>query len=122
MSSLPLGFSPPDASREPPTPGTARPSELTGVQSQAPGPKVPIALSAPHGIDSFLTDETKGTHVNLQLTREQAEELAELLETCLRDLSVEIADTTNPDYRDKLRARRDRLTEVDDALRAALGA
>ena len=60
--------------------------------------------------------------MNLQLTREQAEELAELLETCLRDLSVEIADTTNPDYRDKLRARRDRLTEVDDALRAALGA
>ena len=58
--------------------------------------------------------------MNLELTKEQAEELADLLDSSLRDLSSEIADTDNPGYRAKLVARRERFAEVTAALGALL--
>ena len=60
--------------------------------------------------------------MNLRLTREQADDLAGLLAMCLRDLSAEIADTDNPDFRGELKARRDRLAQVTEELRGLLGA
>lgn len=60
--------------------------------------------------------------MNLRLTQEQAEDLADLLGTCLSDLSVEIADTDNPDYRGGLKARRQRLAQVTEELRGLLAA
>jgi stress response protein YsnF len=58
--------------------------------------------------------------MNLELTKEQAEELADLLDISLRNLSSEIADTDNRGYRAKLVARRERLAEVAAALGALL--
>ncbi|MDA8312191.1 MAG: hypothetical protein M0Z46_16615 [Actinomycetota bacterium] len=66
-------------------------------------------------------EDTERAPVSLQLTRAQAGDLAELLATCLRDLSAEIADTTNPGYREKLKDRRDRLAQVGDELGGLLG-
>jgi hypothetical protein len=58
--------------------------------------------------------------MNLELTKEQAEELADLLDISLRNLSSEIADTDNREYRAKLVARRGRLAEMAAALGALL--
>jgi hypothetical protein len=58
--------------------------------------------------------------MNLELTKEQAEELADLLDISLRNLSSEIADTDNRGYRAKLVARRERFAEAAAALGALL--
>ena len=57
--------------------------------------------------------------MNLQLTKEQAQDLSDLLEAALGDLSCEIAATENPQYLHKLRARRDSLAAVAKELRGS---
>ena len=42
----------------------------------------------------------------IELTEEQCAEMQRLLEECLGDLSTEIADTDNAQYREGLRQRR----------------
>ena len=54
--------------------------------------------------------------MDLSLTKEEAEVLHEALEGYLSDLSMEIADTENMDFREKLKRRR----EVLQALRNRL--
>jgi hypothetical protein len=48
----------------------------------------------------------------MELTEAQCEELQGLLESTLGDLSAEIADTDNPEYRDVLRDRRSVLESI----------
>jgi hypothetical protein len=54
--------------------------------------------------------------MTLNVTDEQAAVLREVLDITLRDLSHEIAATDRADYRHMLRARRDALRVVLDAL------
>jgi hypothetical protein len=54
--------------------------------------------------------------VQLQLTRDQAGELENLLDAYLPELSHEITATDNPEFRASLRTRRARLSEVAEAL------
>ena len=55
--------------------------------------------------------------MDLTLTDDEANELRDLLDGSLGDLSSEIADTDNPSYRLALKERRARL----QAVRARLG-
>jgi hypothetical protein len=55
--------------------------------------------------------------LELQLTKDQADELDSLLDAYLRELSHEITATDNPQYRASLKTRRARLAEVAEALR-----
>lgn len=59
--------------------------------------------------------------MNLELTTEQAEELENVLELSLREISHEIAATDNAEYRAALNARRHQQQEVRDILRRHLG-
>jgi hypothetical protein len=54
----------------------------------------------------------------LHLTAIEADELLLLLDGAVGDLSFEIADTDNPEFRDGLRERRNRLSAVRAALLA----
>jgi flagellar biosynthesis/type III secretory pathway M-ring protein FliF/YscJ len=54
----------------------------------------------------------------LNLNHDQQEALRELVSRAVADLSPEIADTDNFEYRDMLRARRERLKEIADQLEA----
>jgi hypothetical protein len=56
--------------------------------------------------------------VNLDLTREQSDELRSLLDEVLGDLSAEIAATENPTYRSALGHRRSLLTDIRAQLDA----
>jgi len=47
--------------------------------------------------------------MQLELTGDEAELLQEVLDSVIRDLRSEIADTDNPDYRRGLVDRRERL-------------
>ncbi len=55
--------------------------------------------------------------MDVSLTEEQARELSSLIEGALGELSHEIADTDNARFRISLVERRQRLSEVADALR-----
>lgn len=57
--------------------------------------------------------------MRLELTDEEATVLRELLETYLGDFYMEISHTDNPAYRRLLRARRNTLQRVLDALRSS---
>jgi hypothetical protein len=59
--------------------------------------------------------------MELALTIEQAQELASLLSSSLGEMSSEIADTDNPEFRARLHARRRLLAEVSEALGRLLG-
>jgi hypothetical protein len=48
----------------------------------------------------------------IELTEEQCAEMQRLLEECLGDLSTEIADTDNAQYREGLRQRRSVVESV----------
>jgi len=50
--------------------------------------------------------------MQLELTDEQREELSRLVADALSDLSSEIADTDNPEYRNLLRDRRVHLAAI----------
>jgi hypothetical protein len=56
--------------------------------------------------------------VNLDLSREQTDELRSLLDEVLGDLSAEIAATENPTYRSSLGHRRSLLIDIRDRLDA----
>ena len=50
--------------------------------------------------------------IHLELAKEDAETLAEVLESALSDLRYEIANTDTFDYRESLKRRKKALTEV----------
>ena len=52
----------------------------------------------------------------LKLTKQEKEILAETLKSYLSNLSYEIADTDNHDYRDKLKAKRAVLEKIKASL------
>jgi hypothetical protein len=54
----------------------------------------------------------------LELSAAGAEELRSTLDQVLSDMSSEIADTDNANYRRQLRDRRDRLREIQSQLEA----
>jgi hypothetical protein len=54
--------------------------------------------------------------MELRLDDEQAGLLREVLDVTLRDLSYEISDTDNPEYKRGLRGRRDSLRAVRELL------
>jgi hypothetical protein len=54
--------------------------------------------------------------VQLELTDDDVQLLREVLTAEVSDLSPEIADTDNPSYRRELRARRDRLRALLQAM------
>ena len=54
--------------------------------------------------------------MNLVLSAEQADELREVLQVSLRELSHEIAATEHPAFRARLVERRKLLTEVEETL------
>jgi hypothetical protein len=56
--------------------------------------------------------------INLDLTGDEQEMLRELLEQRLSDLRMEIADTERMEFRDMLKARKDVIRKVLDALPA----
>ena len=60
--------------------------------------------------------------MNLEITAEQAQVLATLLEGAVGDLSAEIAGTENPSFRADLLDRRRALRDVAEALGRLLGA
>ena len=57
--------------------------------------------------------------MELQLSRTEAVELADLLDGTIADLSPEIADTDNPAYRSLLRDRRESLRSIRVKLNGA---
>lgn len=57
-----------------------------------------------------------GDDMNLDIADDDAEELRTVLDGILGDLSHEIADTDNAEYRAKLRQRRERIQRVREAL------
>lgn len=59
--------------------------------------------------------------VHLDLDEKEKEVLAAVLERSLADLSYEIADTDRKAFRDELKAKRDVLGKVLDALRKGGG-
>lgn len=54
--------------------------------------------------------------MELHLTDEEASDLADVLDEVVSDLSPEIADTDNPNYRALLRTKRDRLRSIRSRL------
>jgi hypothetical protein len=54
--------------------------------------------------------------MDVRLDEGQAAVLAEVLDEVLGDLSAEIADTDNPEYRAALKRRRDHLRTVREQL------
>jgi hypothetical protein len=61
--------------------------------------------------------ERSGMAMELELTNEQALELQLLLDGALGELSHEIADTDNPQFRQRLRDRRVALQAIAHELR-----
>lgn len=57
--------------------------------------------------------------MELQLSMTEAAELASLLDGTISDLSPEIADTDNADYRAMLRDRRESLKSIRGKLNGA---
>jgi predicted RNA binding protein with dsRBD fold (UPF0201 family) len=55
--------------------------------------------------------------VHLELTPEEAEVLAEALTSYLSDLRMEIADTDRMDFREGLKANKEVLNRIVEALR-----
>jgi hypothetical protein len=53
----------------------------------------------------------------VELSREQAEVLAQVLDSYLSDLRMEIADTDLQDFRDKLKQRKAVLNKILEAIR-----
>ena len=54
--------------------------------------------------------------MKIDLEADDVQLLREVLTVVIRDLSPEIADTDNPAFRRDLRARRDHLQRIVDAL------
>jgi len=54
--------------------------------------------------------------IHLELTDAEASVLKETIQSVLKDLSYEIADTDSKDFRDGLKSRRDVLLKLEQAL------
>jgi hypothetical protein len=59
--------------------------------------------------------------MEVTLTEEEATELRQLLDETISDMSMEIADTDNPQYRATLRGRRERLAAIRAKVDGASG-
>lgn len=59
--------------------------------------------------------------IHLDLADEEARILSELIESTLSNLSYEISDTDTKEFRDGLKAKRDVLVKVKEALASAIG-
>ena len=57
--------------------------------------------------------------INLDLTKEENDILAVVLESYLSDLRMEIADTDSMDFRESLKKRKDVLNKVLETLKNA---
>ncbi|MHC4321927.1 MAG: hypothetical protein ACYST3_06595 [Planctomycetota bacterium] len=57
--------------------------------------------------------------INLELTKEEKDILAMILESYLSDLRMEIADTDSMDFRESLKKRKDVLKKVLETLQHA---
>jgi hypothetical protein len=57
--------------------------------------------------------------INLDLTKEENDILATVLESYLSDLRMEIADTDSMDFRESLKKRKDVLKKVLETLKHA---
>ena len=57
--------------------------------------------------------------INLDLTKEENDILAMVLESYLSDLRMEIADTDSMDFRESLKKRKDVLKKVLETLQHA---
>jgi hypothetical protein len=57
--------------------------------------------------------------INLDLTKEENDILATVLESYLSDLRMEIADTDSMDFRESLKKRKDVLKKVLETLKQA---
>ncbi len=57
----------------------------------------------------------------LTLAADEVEVLRDLLESSLKDLSYEIADTDQADFREKLKAKREQLISVLNQLKNSDG-
>ncbi len=57
--------------------------------------------------------------INLDLTNEEKDILAMVLESYLSDLRMEIADTDSMDFRESLKKRKDVLNKVLETLKSA---
>ena len=57
--------------------------------------------------------------IHLELKDDEAALLKETLDSALKNLSYEIADTDTSDFRDQLKARREVLARISEALGAA---
>jgi hypothetical protein len=55
---------------------------------------------------------------SLELTREEEGYLGELLDNAVSDLRAEIAHTDSPDFKDRLRERKDALKRIAERLAA----
>ena len=58
--------------------------------------------------------------IHLELADDEARLLSEVLESTLSNLSYEISDTDTKDFRDGLKAKRDVLAKVKEALASAI--
>jgi hypothetical protein len=56
---------------------------------------------------------------NLHLTDDEREALIDTLQSVLKDLSYEIADTDSFDFREGIKAKRDLITKVVSQLEAS---
>ncbi len=59
--------------------------------------------------------------IHLELADDEALLLSEVLESTLSNLSYEISDTDTKEFRDGLKAKRDVLVKVKEALASAIG-
>jgi hypothetical protein len=57
--------------------------------------------------------------IHLELTDTEAAVLRETIQSVLKDLSYEIADTDSQDFREGLKSRRNVLVKVEQALSAS---
>jgi hypothetical protein len=55
--------------------------------------------------------------VTVKLTPDEADTLAEVLESCVSDLRMEIADTDSMDFRENLKRRRETLEAIVERLK-----
>ena len=58
--------------------------------------------------------------IHLELADDEALLLSEVLESTLSNLSYEISDTDTKEFRDGLKAKRDVLVKVKEALASAI--
>jgi hypothetical protein len=75
-----------------------------------------FASAPPANGPSHRAREGGGAMVHLELTPEEAETLGMVLDSYLSDLRMEIADTDRMEFRDMLKARKEVLVKVLDAL------